>query len=150
VGETPILRARLRRDHLSAISAITPAGQLYFQLQRKTFTNETVVGFVRELLAQVPGKLLIFWDGGRIHQGPDLNTLLNGPEGARLQLERLPSYAPEVNPDELVWSQMKRVELRNVRCRNLGELHETVHAAAARLKQRPDLVAGFVRHACPV
>lgn len=140
----------MRRDHLSAISAIAPTGQLYFHLQKEAYTNATVVGFVRELLAHIPGKLLIFWDGGRIHQGPELRTLLSGPEGARVQFERLPSYAPELNPDELVWNQIKRVELRNVRCRNLNELHEAVQAAAERLKLRPDLVAGFVRHACPV
>jgi transposase len=67
----------------------------------------------------------------------------------RYPLQRLPSYAPELNPDELVWNQIKCVELRNVRCRNLNELHETVQAAE-RLELRPDLVAGFVRHACPV
>jgi transposase len=150
VGETPVLRARLRRDHLSAISALTPGGQLYLQLQEKAHNNVTVAGFVRELLVEVPGKLLIIWDGGSIHQGPALNDLLSSPDGARLQIERLPGYAPELNPDELVWNQLKRVELRNVRCRNLKDLHEKVQGAAERIRQQPQILASFVQHACPV
>jgi hypothetical protein len=62
-GQTPILRVRLTRDQLSAISAVTPAGQLYLHLQDQAITSPDVVRFLQHLLRQIPGNLLVLWDG---------------------------------------------------------------------------------------
>ena len=63
VGETPVLRELKTRDHLSAISAIAPDGKLYLQVREKAFDGDAVVGFLKHLLAEVQGKMLIIWDG---------------------------------------------------------------------------------------
>ena len=62
-------------------------------------------------------------------------------------LERLPCYAPELNPVEGLWQQLKHVELRNVTCLDLEELHLQFHLAIGRLRQKPQLVQSFFQAA---
>ena len=68
-------------------------------------------------------------------------------EGAaqRLHLERLPSYAPDLNPDEGVWRHLKRVELANLCCQDLDELRRELRKAIARLRHKSHLIQSFFR-----
>src|SRR5215213_5882278 len=59
IGKTPILKENLTRDHLSAMSGITLEGKLYMIEQEKAFKGEDVVRFLKHLLRQIPGKLLV-------------------------------------------------------------------------------------------
>ena len=64
--------------------------------------------------------------------------------GARFfHLERLPAYAPELDPDEGVWQHLKHVELRNLCCRDLDHLSAELSLAVKRLRQRPSLIQSF-------
>jgi transposase len=64
----------------------------------------------------------------------------------RLHLERLPAYAPELNPGEAIWHRLKRVELRNRCCPTLGHLRCDLRNAVSRLRRKPDLVRSCIRH----
>ena len=97
IGQTPILRVNLTHDHLSAISA---AGDLYFALQAQSYDSTAVIQFLEQLLAEKGGKLLIIWDGAPIHRGKAVQAFLAEGAAKRLHLERLPGYAPDLNPDE--------------------------------------------------
>lgn len=67
-GQTPTLRVPLTRDHLSAISAITPDGRLFLHVQEPTLRSGDVVQFLRHLLRLIAAKLLVVWDGSPIHR----------------------------------------------------------------------------------
>jgi hypothetical protein len=58
-GQTPVLRVKLTRDHLSALSGITPDGRLFMQVQDHAYRSEDVVRFLRLLLRKINGKLLV-------------------------------------------------------------------------------------------
>jgi transposase len=122
VGQTPILHEHLSRDHLSVISGITLEGKLYMMEQERAFKSQDVVRFLRHVLRQIPGKVLIIWDGSPIHSGQAVKEFLASGAENRLQLEQLPGYAPDLNPDEGVWKHLKYVELKNVCCHSLSEL----------------------------
>ena len=62
--------------------------------------------FLRHLLRHLRGPVLVLWDGGRIHRGRALDRLQ--ARCPRLRVERLPAYAPDLNPDEGVWTLAKR------------------------------------------
>jgi transposase len=62
----------------------------------------------------------------------------------RIHLEQLPSYAPELNPDEGIWNQLKRVELKNVCCRDLIHLATEVRRAKERLRHKREVIRGCV------
>jgi len=141
-GQTPILRVPLTRDHLSAISGITPDGKLYMMVQDTAFDGPAIVRFLRHLLRHIPGKLLLIWDGLPAHRGQAVKDFLAQGAAHRLHLERLPGYAPELNPDEGVWHYLKSVELRNLCCRDLTELRHALRHATWRLRQKVHILAG--------
>ena len=104
------------------MSAITLEGKLYMLEQERAFKGDDVVRFLKHLLRQIPGKLLVIWDGSPIHRGGAVKDFLGSGASRRLQLEQLPGYAPDLNPDEGVWKHLKCVELKNLCCQSLSGL----------------------------
>src|SRR5215208_6718623 len=90
--------------------------------QDRAFKGEDVVRFLKHLMGQIPGKLLVIWDGSTIHRGRAVKDFLSSGASGRLRLEQLPGYAPDLNPDEGVWKHLKCVELKNLCCGSLWEL----------------------------
>jgi transposase len=147
MGQTPILREWWTRDHLSAISAISPEGKLYFSCQDRAFNSEDVVAFLEHLLREVPGRMVIIWDGAPIHRSHVVKACLAHGAAHRIHLERLPAYAPELNPGEGLWAHLKGVELRNVCGFNLPHLRAELRDAVKRVRRKPRLINAFFRGA---
>jgi len=144
-GRTPILRVKLTHDHLAAISGITLDGRLFLQIREQNYDSAAVVGFLRVLLRKIPGKLLVIWDGSPIHKGQPIKDFLKRGAAKRLQLERLPGYAPDLNPDEGIWSYLKRVELGNVCCSDLSALRTALIRARERLRHKREVIRACSR-----
>ena len=147
VGQTPILREWWTRDHLSAISAVSPEGKLYFHCQDQAINSADVVAFLEHLLREVPDRLLILWDGAPIHRSHLIKAFLANGAAHRLHLERLPAYAPELNPGEGLWSHLKGVELRNVCCFSIPHLRRELRDAVKRVRRKPRIIQGFFQGA---
>lgn len=147
VGQTPVLRLPLSRDHLSVISALTPDGRLFAHIQEETYRGPAIVAFLRQLLRQVRGKLLVIWDGAPIHRCQAVTDFLAAGAAKRLHLERLPAYAPDLNPDEGVWNLLKRGQLTNRCCRSLPELRWELGLAIRRLRRKTGQLIACFRHA---
>ena len=147
-GETPVLRYRYW-EHLSVISAITPDGKLYTLTRQAAFDGPAIVDFLNHLLRYIPGKLLVVWDRLPAHRSGAIKDFLRAGGAERIYLAQLPSYAPDLNPDEGVWNYLKRVELRNVCCHHLAELREQLRKAIARLRHKVSVIQGFSREVYP-
>lgn len=146
-GQTPVLRVQLTRDHVSAIGAITPEGRIFMQMQEHAYKAVDVVRFLQMLLRKIPGRLLIIWDGSPIHRADVIKQFLASSMGKRLQLERLPGYAPELNPQEQVWNLLKRRELKNLCCHDLAHLRQELLRAKERLRHRQMILQHCFAHA---
>jgi transposase len=146
-GQTPILRVPLTWDHLSVISAITPDGRLFLMTEEVAFNGTTIVRFLKHLLRHIPGKLLIIWDGLPAHRGQTVKQFLRQGAAQRIHLERLPGYAPDLNPDEGIWRYLKQVEMKNLCCHNLHELHCELRKATARLRHKTDVILACFKQA---
>ena len=147
-GETPVLRYRYW-DHVSAISAITPAGKLYTGTQETSFDGPAIVRFLKHLDHHIPGKLLVVWDGLPAHRSHAVKEFLRAQPTQSVYLAQLPGYAPDLNPDEGVWNYLKRVELKNVCCHNVPELRTELRKAVNRLRHKSPIIQGFVRQVYP-
>ena len=92
-------------------------------------------------------RLLVIWDGSPIHRRAEVQGFVSETRG-KVWLEALPGYAPDLNPwDEGGWHHLKDVEMRNLVCRDLEELHQEFHLAVGRLGQKPYLVQSFFAQA---
>jgi transposase len=141
------LREWYTRDHLSAIAAISPAGTLYFHSQDGALNSADVVAFLEHLMREVSGRIIIVWDGAPIHRSQVIKAFLTNGAAPRVHLERLPAYAPDLNPGEGIWQQLKGVELRNVCCLNLPHLRHELRDAVKRVRRKPRIVQGCFKGA---
>ena len=142
VGPTPILREWWTRDHLSAISALSPGGTLYVLSQDHALNSADVVAFLEHLWREVSGRLVMIWDGAPIHRSHAIKACLANGAAQRLHVERLPAYAPELNPGEGLWPQLTGVELRNVCCVDIPHLRGELRDAVKRVRRKPRILMG--------
>jgi len=112
-GKRPIVRTTGARFGLNAISAISPNGTLRFGVYEGSFNGEVFIDFLKKLLDSVPGNLTLIVDGHPSHKQKKVTAFVKNTEG-RLKLYFLPPYSPELNPDELVWQQVKQVVKRKM------------------------------------
>jgi transposase len=71
-----------------------------------TTTAASTVCFLRRLRAHVAGPLIVIWDNGAAHRGPELREYLRTPD-LGLRLVALPPYSPDFNPDEAIWKWIR-------------------------------------------
>jgi transposase len=135
------------REHLSAISAISPEGKLYVPCQDSAINSADVLAFLEHLLREVPGHLVIIGDGAPIHRSPMITEFLANGARPRLQVERLPAYAPELNPGEGLWAQRKGGELRHVCGFSLAHRRQERRDAVKRVRRKPHIIKGCVEGA---
>ena len=141
-GQTPILKPFLTYDHWSVMSAITVSGQLYTLMRERPLNSTDSVRFLKHLRREIGQRLLVVWDGSPIHRKEVTRFMAEGG-AADFHLERLPAYAPDLNPDEGVWQQLKHVELRNVPCQSLPQLRRELSLGIMRLRSKPHVVRSF-------
>ncbi len=134
------------RMKLSLISAVGVKGKLYFQVQLENFDGGGVIEFLRYLLRHVRGEILLLWDNGTIHRRKDVKGFL-WEKRKRLETRRFPSYAPELNPDEMVWNALKYQRLANWYPRTKEEILEGVEREMRWLQDHPGVVAACIQNA---
>ncbi len=145
-GETPLLRHRTRRDKVSAISGISVSPRyqrlgLYYRLYRNNIGQVEVCEFLRHLLRHLRRPIIVLLDNSNIHKGAPLRALRN--RHPRLHVEYFPGYAPELNPDEGVWSLTKR-KLANGRPDNIDVLTSELLKSLKSIRRSPAKLRGCI------
>ncbi len=108
------------------------------------FKGPNVVRFLKHLMRQIPSKLTIIWDDASIHRSKKIKSFLKDGAVGRLQLERLPVAACELNVDEGVWGWLKN-DLANVCCRTKAQLKACLRRSIRKLRYRTETIFGFIK-----
>jgi transposase len=146
-AQTPVLREKQTRDHLSVLGGMTPEGKVYTLVRQESLNGLHCIDFLQHLLRVAGSRLLVICDGSPLHRRAEVKEFVLGMRG-KVWLEALPSYAPDLNPwDEGGWHHLKNVAMRNLVCLDLEELHQEFHLAVGRLRQKPHLVQSFFAQA---
>jgi transposase len=105
--------------------------ELWFALHEGTIRAPQIIEFVKQLQARIGKKLLLVWDGLSAH-------------GSRaVRVERLPAYAPELNPVEFLWGYLKNHPLANLTPDSLWKLTRAARNALFKAQKRPSVIAAF-------
>ena len=142
-GKTPVVKSSGARGGINIVSAITAHGELEFAAYERNVNGEVFVSFLRFLLAGRVRKIILVLDNSPAHKNKIVNQFAEENK-ARLELVFLPTYSPELNPDELVWAHAKKT-VRNVVSETVngfkGLVVETMVALRAKTQVIQSLVA---------
>jgi putative transposase len=109
--------------------------------ERKSFAETDYIRLLDAAHQQLRAPLVVVWDNLNTHVSHAMRALIDARDW--LTVIRLPAYAPDLNPTEGVWSNMKN-GLGNLAVRTLDELHQVIRNRLKRIQYRPELIAGFL------
>ena len=143
-GQTPVIRTTGKRRRVNVISAISPRGRLWFRCYGGTLDAKKFEDFLGALLHDVRGEIVLVFDRHPAHRAASTRRFIRD-HGDRLRVHHLPSYAPDLNPDEHVWSYLKGMFRREP----LGEdedFLDAVHMSMDEIRSNRKLVKSFFDH----
>ena len=143
-GHTPVVARPGQRQSVSAASAVNAKGGFWYCTYQGGLTAELFVDLLRKMMRHRVKPIHLVVDGLPAHKTKLVKDYVQSTEG-RLTLHLLPGYAPELNPDELVWSHVKRTGVARAPLRKGERLQDKIEAQLARIKDAPRLVRSFFR-----
>lgn len=145
----PVLKTKSRGPKLSVLSVLSLSPQQritqYFKIQQRAFDQFDFVSVVCELRRLLRRPIIVVWDNLRAHKTAEKSLKLLGKRG--IGFEPLPSYAPELNPVEAVWSQSKYSDLANFAPQDVAELEQAVINSIRKQRKKKDLLRSFFQAA---
>jgi transposase len=150
-GVTPVIRHHFKWKRASMAAGLCYGSRgggaaLAFHHQVDADNTETLIGALSELRRFLGGqKATLLWDGLPAHRSLAMGAWL-GRQRSWLVVERLPGYAPELNPVEGLWSNLKGVELANLAADTVQEITAAAERGVQRIRATPHLAYSFLRH----
>ena len=106
-GETPVVNEGTgARARFNIISAITARGELRFTVVEGRVASDVFIEFLKKMMADSSKPIIMIVDGASFHKSKKTRQYVRS-QGDNLKMFFLPPYAPELNPDEQVWNQLK-------------------------------------------
>jgi transposase len=143
-GQTPVVERPGQRQSISAASAVNAKGGFWYCTYEGGMTAELFVSLLGKMMRYRTKPVHLVVDGLPAHKTKLVKNYVQSTRG-RLTLHVLPGYAPELNPDEAVWSHMKRTGVARAPLRKGERLRDKINAQLAAIKAAPRLVRSFFR-----
>lgn len=136
---------------MSAIGALAyradgSSARVFFRLQEGNVGTEEIIAFLRHLRRHVRGQVILIWDGLAAHRSRATREHIERHH-RWLRVERLPAYAPELNPVEALWAWLKQGRLANVAEDGLQRLAHRVRRGVRNGRRRQGLLWAFLAKA---
>ena len=141
-GQTPVVVTSGHRQSLNVISAVNARGQFWAATYTGKLNAEAFVAFLENFMKGRRGKVFLVVDGHPAHKAKRVAKLVAAMEG-RLELHPLPAYAPDLNPDEFVWSHMKTNGVSKKPLKKNESLKDRIEEDLLQIYHSPALVRSF-------
>jgi len=144
-GETPVIRLVAKKSDVSMISAINNQGKVRFMIYRDAMNSELLIKFMTRLTKDAGRKVFLILDNLRVHHSKKVTKWL-GKHKEQIAVFYLPSYSPELNPDEYLNGNLKNKVHSGTPIRNREDLEKKARSFMRTLVKRPAHVRSYFRH----
>lgn len=144
MGQTPIVPATGKRFGINMLSAISALGEMEFMLHEGTVDSGVFVRFLEQLMMNRANPVILIVDGHPIHHSKLVRDFVSSTAG-KLELEYLPPYSPQLNPDEQVWKSVKSAIAKQLP-KTSNDLMEIARDVLRALAKRTETIISFFRH----
>lgn len=141
-GKTPIVSSTGARFGLNVISAVSAQGQLRFMTVEGSVKVKEFIEFIKRLLVGATEMIFLIVDGHPVHKSKAVRTFVDSIKD-RFRLYFLPSYSPELNPDERVWNDLKNNALGRQVISDPKQMKKAVSSHLRLVQNSPERVRGY-------
>lgn len=144
-GETPVIRVNSKRHGLSIISTVTNKGQMRWKIFDGALNSDILIDFLRRLIKGAPRKVFLILDNLRVHHSKPVKEWLARHTDA-IEVFYLPSYSPELNPDEMANADIKQAVTKQAPARTKLQLVKAASRHLRSVQKQPDRVRRYFQH----
>lgn len=142
-GETPKIKVTSNRGRICLSSAISPVGRMLFRIEPNITTSKIFIDFLKQIMKTHPNrKLIIITDNYSAHHSKYVNNFVDENK-KKFAIYYLPTYSPELNPDEQVWKYLKNVKLKAHQARNKDDFNPLVLSKMRSIQRKPNIIKSF-------
>lgn len=142
-GKTPKIKVTGNKGGFCVTSAISPAGRMVFRIENQTIHGENHVDFLKQIMRQHPRrKIIVIEDNAPPHISSVVGDFVSENKN-KIAVYYLPTYSPDLNPDEKVWKYLKNVKLKAHQARNKKEFKPLIQAKMQSIQKKPYLIKSF-------
>jgi transposase len=141
-GQTPVIKVSMQRGGYNVLSVVTPKGHISYSIKDDTIDGKLYIEFLEELLLDRERPLILLVDHATFHGSKQVRDFVRAHR-TRLRVFFLPKRAPEFNPDEQVWNEIKNNRIGKQPIKNKADLKERLISALDSLKQNSNRIISF-------
>ncbi len=146
-GKTPTVKVTGKKGGISVSSAISPAGRMVFRIEKGRMTAQTYIDFLSKIILQHRHRrIVVISDNAPTHKAKLVKEFVLSNQ-KKIMIFNIPSYSPELNPDEHIWSYLKAYELVAHQAQNKKELKRVVRYKMNKISRKSKLISSFFIHA---
>lgn len=144
-GTTPVIHLNARKNHIGMISSISNQGQVRFMMYREAMHSDLLITFMRRLIKDAGKKVFLILDNLRTHHSKKVTRWLEKHK-EEIEVFYLPSYSPELNPDEYLNGDLKGRIRSGLPARSVKDLEKKTRSFMRTLVKRPQHVRNYFKH----
>jgi transposase len=144
-GQTPVVRINHKRHGLSVISTVTNKGQMRWKIFAGALNADILLDFMRRLIKGQPRKLFLILDNLRVHHAKPVKAWLAEHKDA-IEVFYLPSYSPELNPDEMAHADLKQAVTKRAPARTKLQLVKATARHLRSVQKQPARIQSYFQH----
>jgi transposase len=141
-GQTPIVKVSMQRGGYNVLSVVTAEGEMDYSIKDDTINGERYIEFLKELISNRSRPLILLVDHATFHGSKQVRDFVRAHR-SQLRVFFLPKRAPEFNPDEQVWNEIKNNRIGKQAVKNKEDLKERLVIALDSLQQNTKRVISF-------
>ena len=144
-GETPVIRINSKREGLSVISTVTNKGQMRWKIFEGAINGDILIDFMGRLIRGAPKKIFLILDNLRVHHCKPVKKWL-AEHADQIEAFYLPSYSPELNPDEMANADIKQVVTTQAPARTKLQLVKATARHLRSVQKKPERIRKYFEH----
>lgn len=144
-GKTPAIRLPARKERINLISSITNQGKTRFMIYDGTMNSDTLIIFLKRLIKNAGRKIYLILDNLRVHHSKPVKKWVQ-EHNDQIELFFLPSYSPELNPDEYLNCDLKDGVHSKVPSRSKIDLKKKTLSHLRKIQKSPARVKKYFKH----
>ena len=144
-GQTPVVRVNHKRHGLSVISTVTNKGQMRWKIFAGALNADILIDFLRRLVKGQDRKLFLILDNLRVHHAKPVKAWLAAHK-EQIEVFYLPSYSPELNPDEMANADLKQAVTKQAPARTKLQLAKATARHLRSVQKQPARIQSYFLH----